>query len=135
MSYFEDNILFIKIRRADGLYSKGGRNADTSKHGWGSYSWSKRGKMWQTIGSIKNHLIQYCEWNYTKGYIKNNIPKDWVVEVMLKNKQMIAIFAYEFYPRSTDFCYNADELITINENHNKKFNKELKELIEELNKE
>lgn len=35
-----------KIRRKDGLYSTGGLCP----------KWSKRGKVWNSIGSLKNHL-------------------------------------------------------------------------------
>lgn len=53
-----------KIRRTrDGLFSKGGQSCTS-----GDWNWSKKGKTWNTSGTISSHLSQYTK-----------IPADWDV--------------------------------------------------------
>lgn len=62
-----------KIRNGKGLWSSGG-----------SYpSFSKRGKTWDSLGHLKNHLSNYTASRY--GYSGNQVPDDWeIVEVQIK---------------------------------------------------
>lgn len=53
-----------KIRRSrDGLFSKGGQSCNN-----GDWRWAKKGKTWNTSGTISSHLSQYA-----------TIPADWEV--------------------------------------------------------
>lgn len=46
---------YVIYNPTTGLYSKGG-----------SYGvWSKRPKIWSSIGAVKNHLVQYVSRDYT----------------------------------------------------------------------
>ncbi len=54
------------------LWSNGGtylvNNRD--KGSYNKSSWSKNGKFWNSVSSIKNHLNQYA---------KSDIPKTWII--------------------------------------------------------
>lgn len=123
MSYFEDNILFIKIKRPDGLYSKGGLNAGVS-----NYSWSKRGKMWQTLGSVRLHLNQYTD--YTSKSFVNIIPKNWMVEITLKNSQVVSMLACKFYPPTIYDDIDSEVFDSLMKEHHKQVNDTIKDEIE-----
>lgn len=62
-----------KIVRADGLFSKGGVDALTHNSKWG-----KNGKVWNSLGAVKNHLRLVEEAAVRR---KCPIPDDWMVVV------------------------------------------------------
>ena len=56
-----------------GLYSPGGSDADRVK-------WSKNGKVWTSIGALKNHLRQFVKTvSYNPIREVNAIPEHWEV--------------------------------------------------------
>lgn len=92
-----------RIKNKDGLYSSGGQNPRFSKNS---------GKVWTSLGRLKNHLRQFCpkpkktKFNnnpYDLQYeahevTKNKIPSDWIiVEYSPNGKEINAkeLFGYE----------------------------------------
>jgi hypothetical protein len=99
-----EKLIIYRIRHNKiGLYSRGGCSVhdnpymvNKKKEPVYSY-WSKKGKLWQGLGGLKNHLSQYIgkgayldsngnmvnpgQGKYNNNYIyKNDIPEDWIVE-------------------------------------------------------
>lgn len=90
------NFICFKIRHEiSNKYSQGGVCCKNPK-----WHWTKLGKCWNSLNTIKNHLFQYCE-DYSQSF-KNNIPDEWIVEVYLydsnNNLKCINIKAKYFYP-------------------------------------
>jgi len=66
-------VTYYKIRhRVTGLYSKGG---DATASGVGE-CWNKSGKMWATLGALRNHLRNHMP---KKGYRVGTDMSDWEV--------------------------------------------------------
>lgn len=62
-----------KIRnRNTGLFSPGGVDADTAK-------WTPNGKVWSSMGALKNHLRQFVRRKWPSGNEVNLIPDHWEV--------------------------------------------------------
>ena len=88
-----------------GLFSKGGMQCASSYYG--SYSWSKSGKIWTGSGAIRRHLNLYVD-QIIKGirtFNIENIPSDWmVIEIILDIKAQTCFTkcypAREFYAAS-----------------------------------
>jgi len=83
-----------KIKNKDGNFSTGTMHP----------RWTKKGKIWQSFGSIKLHLRQFCSnigWNAETGMSeytwKNHIPEDWVV-LEITNNSVIEYIAKDLYP-------------------------------------
>ena len=55
--------LFKIRRKKDGLFSKGGRDADYSDR-----SWSKDGKVWTDLSNVQRHLRLF-----------DTVPDDWQI--------------------------------------------------------
>lgn len=83
----KQNKVYKVYNTETGLYSKGGTQIQKCNS-----CWSKTGKTWSSIGSLKSHLMQYTYQTYTtvqgrsvKGPITFTIPDEWeVVEIDLK---------------------------------------------------
>lgn len=72
-----------KIRhKVTGLFSEGGTYMDIGD-GMHPSRWSKEGKIWNSIGALRNHLAIYCEWRYdytTRTRVRiNKVPDAWEV--------------------------------------------------------
>jgi len=94
------NRFIYKIKDTNtGLFSTGGM----------SPRWTKNGKVWNSIGSLKCHLRQFMATKKVKdtsGYyvtdwkvLYNKIPHNWeVIEIELVEKANIYISAHHLYP-------------------------------------
>jgi phage terminase large subunit len=75
--------LYKIVHSVTGLYSNGGTHS----------KWTRKGKVWQGIGPLKNHLAQF-----------KAIPADWVVvaiEQVIKNRTL----AKALYPVPNPSAY------------------------------
>jgi len=84
-----------KIRdKKTGLYSTGGMYP-----GWGT-----KGKTWNSIGSLKCHLRQFCDYKKSSSGTnwhlhENKIPKDWeVIKIKYIETEVEHISAFDLYP-------------------------------------
>lgn len=96
-----------------GLFSKGGNGPEQPANSGHHLYWSKKGKVWNTSGSIRSHLSQFVSNQWIReerryGNYQINIPEHWVVikiyteDGALKQEEINAI---EFYKQSKTTIY------------------------------
>lgn len=86
------DIKIYKIENQEGNFSTGTMNP----------RWTKKGKIWQSLGAVKLHLRQFCsdyrwEDNKTVPSWSNNIPEYWTV-VEITNNTTERYYAKDLYP-------------------------------------
>lgn len=85
-------IKIYKIENKDGMFSTGTMHP----------RWTKKGKIWQSLGAVKRHLRQFCSnygWKDDKCvyYWQNNIPDNWTV-IEITNNNVERYNAKDLYP-------------------------------------